>query len=209
VSVISCQSPSHDLFAPASTLYQHYQEIRRFTAELCAPLIPEDYILQSMPDASPTRWHLAHTTWFFETFFLSRAMAGYRPYHPHYNYLFNSYYHGVGPQFSRPQRGLLSRPSVSEVFAYRDYVDWQMNVFLREASLDDIDPALAATLELGLHHEQQHQELILTDLKHAFSCNPLCPVFQKDTSAGEARSAPPIDWAPFQQGLYEIGHGGG
>jgi ergothioneine biosynthesis protein EgtB len=205
----ACLSLHHESLAPSSSLYQRFQDVRRFTAELCAPLVPEDYVLQSMPDASPTRWHLAHTTWFFETFFLARAMPGYRPYHPHYNYLFNSYYHGAGPQFSRAQRGLLSRPSVSEVFAYRDYVDWQMNVFLQEASLDDLDPALEAVLELGLHHEQQHQELILTDLKHAFSFNPLCPVYHKDTSAGRSTtSASPMDWAPFPKGLYEVGHPG-
>lgn len=204
----ACLDLSHDLFAPPSSLYKRFQDVRRFTAELCAPLIPEDFVLQSMPDASPTRWHLAHTTWFFETFFLPQAMPSYRPYHPHYNYLFNSYYHGAGPQFSRPQRGLLSRPSVSEVFAYRDYVDWQMNVFLQEAGGGEIDSDLATILELGLHHEQQHQELILTDLKHAFSCNPLCPIYHKDTGVPHSRPAPPMGWKRFGEGLYEIGHPG-
>src|SRR5215475_7558114 len=138
------------------SLAERYREVRRATDRLAEPLSAEDCTVQSMPDASPVKWHLAHTSWFFETFVLERGVAGYRPYHGEFRVLFNSYYNGVGAQHPRPERGLLSRPSLDEVRAYRTAVDERMLTLLaRDAS----DPDLAALLELGLHHEQQHQEL--------------------------------------------------
>jgi hypothetical protein len=144
----------------ATTPLEDYQTVRRTTERLCAPLATEDYVVQAMPDASPTKWHLAHTAWFFETFVLRPHLAGYRPLVETYRSLFNSYYNSVGPQFPRPERGHLSRPTVDEVYAYRAHVDKAM------AALPRLDPALETIVALGLHHEQQHQELIVTDLKY-------------------------------------------
>jgi ergothioneine biosynthesis protein EgtB len=156
-----------------------------------------------MPDVSPTRWHLAHTTWFFETFVLT-ARPDYRVYHPEFNYLFNSYYNTVGPQFARPRRGLLSRPGLGEVRQYRQYVDEQM---LRLLANEALSAQTASIVELGLHHEQQHQELMLTDIKHVFSCNPLWPAYREDeipVSGAVAAS----NWIHFGEGIYRIGHDG-
>ncbi len=157
-----------------------------------------------MPDASPTKWHLAHTTWFFETFVLARARPGYTPFHPRFGYLFNSYYETVGRMHPRAQRGLLTRPSVSEVQRYRDHVDHEMAVLLARGS---IDAAMAAVIEVGLHHEQQHQELILTDLKHGFSVNPLRPVYRERTTS-PAYPVPSLEWIDHPGGLVELGHRG-
>jgi ergothioneine biosynthesis protein EgtB len=182
-----------------------YRRVRRQTEDLCRPLEIDDYGLQSMPDASPIKWHLAHTTWFFETFVLAEQMPSYRKFHPTFEYLFNSYYHAVGPRWARPQRGLLSRPTVAEVFRYREHVDEQMSQLLTGAEAGP----LAATIVIGLHHEQQHQELMLTDLKHGWSFNPLAPVYRP-----AARSAPAdaprlkLDWQTFDGGIRAIGHQG-
>jgi len=165
---------------------------------LTAPLSAEDCALQSMPDASPAKWHLAHTTWFFETFVLEPHAKGYRALDPAYRVLFNSYYHGVGERHPRPERGMLSRPSLDEVLAYRRHVD--------EAILAANDLP-AALLELGLHHEQQHQELILTDIKHLLSRNPLKPAYQKQWPLTPIRARAPR-WIGFAGGLHEIGHAG-
>ena len=160
--------------------------------------------MQSMPDVSPTKWHLAHTTWFFENFLLVPHAPGYRVYHEQYHYLFNSYYYTVGQMHLRPQRGLLTRPTVAEVFAYRDHVDTRM-----ERLLDDMagDAALDQLVTLGLNHEQQHQELMLTDIKHVLSVNPLQPAYRNDLTApsGDAR---PIEWHDFPEGVREIGNPG-
>src|SRR5262249_51114464 len=153
-----------------------YPKIRAQTEALCQPLMIEDYAVQSMPDASPVKWHLAHTSWFFETFILRRR-AGYQPFHSQFEVLFNSYYNTVGEQYPRPRRGLLSRPTVDEIYRYRAHVDREMGAVLTEAGPSDA-AALHAVIELGLHHEQQHQELILTDLKHLFAANPLYPVYR-------------------------------
>jgi hypothetical protein len=158
-------------------------EVRRATELLAAPLSAEDQMVQSMPDASPTKWHLAHTTWFFETFALAPRAPGYRVFDGAFAYLFNSYYESLGPRHRRPDRGLLSRPSLAEVKRYREHVDEALARFLREG---DPDAATLETLELGLHHEQQHQELLLTDAKHLLSCNPMRPAYRADP-----RSAPP------------------
>jgi ergothioneine biosynthesis protein EgtB len=185
-----------------SALAEHFRRVRDATVLLCQPLEDEDYVVQSMPDASPAKWHLAHTTWFFEEFLLRRAVDGYRPYDERFGYLFNSYYNAVGPMHERPNRGLLSRPTVAEVLAYRTHVDEQMQLLLASPI-----GALASTVTLGLHHEQQHQELLLTDIKHLFACNPLKPVYQaREEPAWHA--VPPLSFVPLQAGLTEIGHAG-
>jgi ergothioneine biosynthesis protein EgtB len=183
---------------------ERYRAIRQHTESLCKPLVTEDYVVQSMPDVSPTKWHLAHTTWFFETFVLSPHSPGYSSFDPHFAYLFNSYYVTVGDRHCRQNRGLLSRPTVSEVYAYRKHVDAGMARFLAglsEAQLRAIEPIM----EIGLHHEQQHQELMLTDIKHVFWVNPLRPAYQ-DAPKAAANQLPPMRWIEFQEGLHWIGH---
>jgi ergothioneine biosynthesis protein EgtB len=184
-------------------------EVRRATEGLAAPLSAEDQMVQSMPDASPTKWHLAHTTWFFETFVLAPRAPGYRVFDPRFGYLFNSYYESVGPRHSRPARGLLSRPSLAQVRQYRGHVDEALGRFLREGDPDD---ATLAVIELGLHHEQQHQELILTDVKHALAQNPMAPAYRADAAPAAPQSAssaaPPLVYRPCEGGLVEVGHAG-
>jgi ergothioneine biosynthesis protein EgtB len=187
------------------TLRTLYSAIRRATETLCEPLAIEDYVIQSMPDASPVKWHLAHTSWFFETFILARHLAGYRPFHPQFNFLFNSYYESVGPRWSRPARGLLSRPTVEEIYRYRAYVDAYMADLVTWADASFFE-TMASNMVLGLHHEQQHQELIVTDLKHAFAANPLHPVYRQ--ALPEQGALPHSDWLPFPEGLALIGHDG-
>jgi ergothioneine biosynthesis protein EgtB len=193
-----------------------YAAVRTATERLCAPLEPEDLQLQPMPDASPAKWHLAHTTWFFETFLLVPHAAGYRPFHAKYCHLFNSYYEAVGSRHPRAERGLLSRPTVREVYAYRRAVDEAVGDWLGRG---EVPPELAAVVELGLNHEQQHQELLLTDLKAAFARNPLFPAY---ASVGRVESSRPavtrgnitagLEARPalrdFPGGLVEIGHAG-
>ena len=183
------------------TLLARYQRVRQASLDLAAPLEVEDMVVQSMPNASPTRWHLAHTTWFFEHFLLAPRGTGFQPYREGWDYLFNSYYYSVGDMHRRPERGLLSRPTVAEIRAYRDHVDAQM------AELIDRNPGdteLEFLLELGLNHEQQHQELILTDIKHALSRNPLRPAYRKDLQAQPA-SSEPLHYTEFSGGIVEIG----
>jgi ergothioneine biosynthesis protein EgtB len=181
-----------------------YAAVRALTETLAAPLGPEDSCVQSMPDASPTKWHLAHTTWFFETLVLMPHAPNYEPYDRRFQYLFNSYYEALGARHPRPQRGLLTRPALNEVFKYRRHVDSAMaQLFERtpaaqRAGFEDI-------AELGLHHEQQHQELILTDIKHVFSCNPLLPRYTP-ASPVAVKSAPPLGWGDFAGGIVPIGH---
>jgi ergothioneine biosynthesis protein EgtB len=189
-----------------SDLSQQFISVRGQTEQLCSPLEPEDYGLQSMPDASPPKWHLAHSTWFFETFLLTPYVPGYKPFNPAFSYLFNSYYEAVGQRWPRPQRGLLSRPSVAEVYRYRSYVDSQMLSWLAEAKPENLRE-VQSTLILGLNHEQQHQELLLTDLKNAFALNPMRPVY-KEMPSEQATSTSPPPWLRFSAGLYQIGHDG-
>ena len=184
-------------------LAARYAGIRRATRELAAPLSAEDCAIQSMPDASPVKWHLAHTTWFFETFVLTPHRPGYRVFEPAFRVLFNSYYHAVGDKHPRPERGLLSRPGLDEVLEYRCYVDEVMEEMLAS----EPSPAIAQLIELGLHHEQQHQELILTDVKHLLSRNPLKPAYQAHWPLIPVRACEPR-WIGFEGGLYSIGHGG-
>lgn len=190
---------------PRGTTAGRYVEIRRKTRALAAPLSAEDCAIQSMPDASPVKWHLAHTTWFFETFLLSPHRTDYRPFDPAYRVLFNSYYHAVGERHPRPQRGMLSRPGLAEVLAYRDHVDKTMLELLHD---ERVPGELAPLLELGLQHEQQHQELILTDLKHLLSCNPLRPAYQRQWPLTPVH-ARQRGWITFDAGLRDIGHAGG
>ncbi|HYN61812.1 MAG TPA: ergothioneine biosynthesis protein EgtB [Rubrivivax sp.] len=179
-----------------------YREVRAQSERLVAPLSAEDCQLQSMPDASPSKWHLAHTTWFFETFVLERFESAFRPFDAGYRVLFNSYYQGVGPQHPRAHRGLLSRPGLDEVSAYRRQVDARMHSLL-EQRCDDGE--LRGMLQLGLNHEQQHQELLLTDIKHALSCNPSWPAYAAPQhDAGVPTQA--LRWLGVPGGLVDIGH---
>ncbi len=183
-----------------------YAAIRAQTETLAAPLSAEDQTVQSMADCSPTKWHRAHTTWFFETFLLARFAPGYSVFDPSYGYLFNSYYEAVGPRHPRPERGLLSRPGVAEIAGYRRHVDEAMERLI--AALEAaIWREAAALLELGLQHEQQHQELILMDIKHALSLNPLQPVYRAQAPAAP-RAVPALSWHAVAGGLRQIGHGG-
>ena len=173
--------------ASMSILAARFQRVRRRSMALCRGLSAEDLMLQSMPDASPGKWHLAHTTWFFEQFVLARD-AAYRRYQSAWNVLFNSYYQSVGPMHVRAQRGLLSRPSLSQVHDYRDHVDAAIAGLLAR----DDSAELAALIELGLQHEQQHQELLLTDIKHALWCNPLQPAYADERTTGSTTAAAPL-----------------
>ena len=187
-------------------LAERLAAVRRATESLCEPLEIEDFVVQSMPDASPAKWHLAHTTWFFETFLLEAYRPGYRPQHPAYRSLFNSYYVAVGPRHARPERGLVTRPTVAEVRAYRAAIDEQVQALLRDPAAG-ARPEVLAIAELGIHHEQQHQELILTDLLHAFSRNPLGPVYRPGPPPPATRAA--ATFGSFPGGRQRIGHEGG
>lgn len=184
-------------------LAARYRRVREASDALCAGLAAEDLALQSMPSASPLKWHLAHTSWFFETFLLGRE-PGHRPLRPGWEFLFNSYYQSVGPMHARAQRGLLSRPTAAEILDYRGEVDAAMLELL--ARRDDADTA--ALLRLGLEHEQQHQELMLMDLLHLFSLNPLHPVYRAPPPRAPA-PAPALRWHEGRAGIVEIGHAGG
>jgi ergothioneine biosynthesis protein EgtB len=190
----------------SSDLVERYSRVRAATESACAPLSPEDMVVRSMPDASPAKWHLAHTTWFFETFVLSHSSLGdYQSFHPEFNFLFNSYYEAVGSRHPRASRGLLTRPSVDEVRRYREHVDREMVKLL--ARLDPSDD-LIGIIEIGLSHEQQHLELLLTDIKHLFSLNPLRPAYRELPVPGK-QPAVPMKWSGFAEGIYSIGHAGG
>ena len=160
---------------PEDIRLTRYVSVRSRSERLCAPLSAEDHVPQPVSDVSPPKWHLAHTTWFFEEFVLARQVPGYEPFHPRFGYLFNSYYQTVGRMHPRPQRGLLTRPTVAEVWRYREHVDLAMAKLLGRGVTGEV----AAVIEVGLQHEQQHQELVLTDLKHGLACNPLAPVYHE------------------------------
>ena len=184
-----------------------FSAVRAATEELCAPLQTEDYVVQSMSDVSPTKWHLAHTTWFWETFLLKPNFAGYQEINPDYAFLFNSYYVQAGERHCRAQRGYISRPTVAEVFDYRHAVDSAMHQFL--SRIDDNDAEIIERIELGLNHEQQHQELMLTDIKHVFSVNPLRPVYRPRTeSAARISTRQTSRWLKIEGGLHQVGHSG-
>jgi ergothioneine biosynthesis protein EgtB len=188
-------------------LRDRFHQIRKFTNALCIGLEPEDCVVQSMPDVSPTKWHLAHTTWFFETFLLKKFVPGYRAEIPEYAYLFNSYYNAAGDMHRRDLRGLISRPTVSQAQRYRASVDSHIDDLLSnpdESLLDEIEPILI----LGIHHEQQHQELLITDIKHVFAQNPLYPVFRQRNRDVAANGSTPIRFIDFDETVTAIGHDG-
>lgn len=188
----------------ARDLAEAFLAVRNETERRAAPLTPEDQVIQSMTDASPTKWHRGHTTWFFEQFLLGEYCAGYQPFHRDFAYLFNSYYVNAGPRHARHQRGLVTRPDAGEIAAYRRHVDAAMVKFFHEAGEDTL-AKIAPLVEVGLNHEQQHQELMLTDILHAFAQNPIPPVydslwkFPASTSAGEG-------WVSLNEGIHTIGH---
>jgi ergothioneine biosynthesis protein EgtB len=187
-------------------LLEQYRRVRRFSEQLCQTLEPEDCVIQTMPEMSPTKWHLAHTSWFFETFVAKPHLRDYRPLHLQYAFLFNSYYNAAGKMHARPQRGLISRPTVRETYAYRQHVDAAIESLLEAADPPELK-ALAPLIALGLNHEQQHQELILTDIKHAFWMNPLRPVFCPEKPPHEP-AASSSGWRQFEAGIHHIGHSG-
>jgi ergothioneine biosynthesis protein EgtB len=180
---------------------ERFQQVREMTDLLVSAITPEDAVLQSMPDASPTKWHLAHTTWFFEQFVLTFD-SSYRPYHPTYSYLFNSYYQKAGTLYPRESRGLISRPTLSEILDYRYHVDTAVRCLLDDIS-PEMEPELYRRLEIGEMHEQQHQELILMDIQHLLFQNPLRPgLFPEAPEPNKPRI---LAWVPFERGLYEVG----
>jgi ergothioneine biosynthesis protein EgtB len=189
----------------ADALLDRYDEVRGYTERLAAPLSPEDQTVQSMPDVSPTKWHRAHVTWFFETFVLAENEPGFRQFQDQYWFLFNSYYEAVGPRYSRPLRGVISRPGAHDVGLYRGNVDDRMRDLVSGVDEGTLTK-LAPTIELGFHHEQQHQELLLMDIKHVLSLNPLQPVY----AGAPLRSSDPgrLGWKDYDGGLVEIGHEG-
>lgn len=182
-----------------SSLVYDFKRVRQASLDLASPLSEEDMQIQSMPDASPTKWHLAHTSWAFETFVLKPHLSNYKVFHPEYEYLFNSYYNAIGKQYPRPQRGLLSRPSLKEILEYRSYIDQQMHGFLLSGGED-----MVGLVRLMINHEQQHQELILTDILHALSHNPLYPQYDRRKRVNYQQLG--LEWTRFDSGLYPIGH---
>jgi len=194
------QEPQQD-----AALCSRYPAVRARSEALCAPLEPEDCVMQTMPDVSPPKWHLAHVSWFFETFLLKPYLPGYREFDPRYAVLFNSYYEGAGAIYPRAERGRLSRPTLAEVYRYRRHIDEAMTELLEDVQAMR-RPEVALRVSLGLHHEQQHQELLLTDIKHIFASQPLRPVY---CDAAAAAAVPPNSaWREYPGGLREIGHAG-
>ena len=190
--------------APEPSLIAAFNAVRAHSRTLAAPLSEEDCQVQSMPDASPVKWHLAHTSWFFETFILERFEPGFRPFNPAFRMLFNSYYNGIGEKFTRAQRGLLTRPDLKEVHAYRKDVERRISALLEHSN---VAPEIDELVTLGLQHEQQHQELIVTDAKHLLAINPLQPEYGLDF---DTPVAPPanLEWRNFAAGIVDIGHSG-
>jgi ergothioneine biosynthesis protein EgtB len=190
-----------------SEVLQQFRTVRQDSENLCKPLKIEDYVIQTASQASPAKWHLAHVTWFYETFILTVFAPNYREFHPRFRYLFNSYYEQVGEFFPRPQRGLLSRPTVEEVYRYRNYVDDQMAQLLTTASEAEWSNIITRLI-IGLHHEQQHQELLLTDIKYNLAFNPLRPAYREDLPTTPRRTTPQLNWLEYAGGLESIGYEG-
>ena len=203
--------PSTNILAPADTLDARsvlenlYHEVRAATVALSMPLSDADATVQSMPDASPAKWHLAHTTWFFESMVLANAASNYQAFDERFNFLFNSYYESVGARHPRPLRGLLTRPTLAEVLAYREYVDAAIAQLLQKMPAD----GLLKVIELGCHHEQQHQELLLTDILHLFAQNPLQPAYRESVPLPVELVDRSQTYRGFRGGLIELGHRGG
>jgi len=196
-------SPSRS--ADSSQTLKLYRAVREASRSLGAPLSDADATVQSMPDASPAKWHLAHTTWFFETMVLAPYVPGYRVFDESFNFLFNSYYETIGERHPRPMRGMITWPSLDTVFAYRDHVDSAVEALLNTS----LSPAVAELVELGCHHEQQHQELLLTDILHLFAQNPMRPAYKDPGPVGVGNGEPdPTRYRSYQGGIVEIGHDG-
>jgi ergothioneine biosynthesis protein EgtB len=193
----------HDVEAPS--LAKRLVATRLLSLELARPLSDEDQVVQANDDASPTKWHLAHTTWFFEAFLLKAFLPGYRLFDESFEYCFNSYYESVGPRQPRARRGLLTRPSAGEVRAYRDYVDEALARLFRNG---DVPARALELIELGINHEQQHQELLLTDILSLFSAEPLKPAYRRAGPGVAVSDAIPLDFVPFPGGIFEVGHDG-
>ena len=193
--------PTTATSAPAATLVARYSFVRQATLQLIAPLSPEDLMVQSSPDASPAKWHLAHTSWFFETFVLRNFAPDYQPFHPDFHWLFNSYYNALGEMPEKKLRASFSRPPLDAILAYRTHVDAAINKLL----VNPTDDEVIRRIVLGLEHEQQHQELIATDIKHALFTNPLHPAYIEKPAPSSETIAPPLEWLPFAPGLTEVG----
>ncbi len=196
-----------DYGADVAILLRRLRETRDHSIKLIEPLSPEDMVVQAMDDTSPAKWHLAHTTWFFERFILLEHLAGYRVFDDKFNYCFNSYYETQGPRHPRPRRGLLTRPSSDEVLAYREHVDEALERLFERRIADRLD--VAVLIELGINHEQQHQELLLTDMLAVFAANPLSPAYRPRSVRAMAKEAVPLRWVGHEGGIHEIGHSGG
>jgi ergothioneine biosynthesis protein EgtB len=188
----------------SSTLRERLAETRQLSADLASPLSDEDQVVQAMDDTSPTKWHLAHTTWFFEAFLLRQFLSGYRLFDESFEYCFNSYYESVGPRHPRPKRGLLTRPSAQQVRDYRAHVDEALDRLLE----DDLPDDAASLAELGINHEQQHQELLLTDILSLFAAGPLKPAYRETGPGVLAHEAEPLEFVSFKGGIVAVGHDG-
>ena len=202
-SMLLANAPAH---SASDTLANALQQVRQQSVAYCEPLALEDYGLQAVAETSPPKWHLAHTSWFFETFILKPFANGYSVFHPQFEYLFNSYYNGIGEQFPRPSRGLLSRPTVAEVLAYREHVDRAMLALLEALEHPQRETILTRTL-LGIHHEHQHQELFFTDIKFSLHINPLTPAYRQAPVPWQQGACPDHGWLAFDGGLSECGAG--
>ncbi|TVR36704.1 MAG: ergothioneine biosynthesis protein EgtB [Balneolaceae bacterium] len=188
-------------------LVQRFKKIRDFTEMLTEPLETEDFVIQAVEETSPVKWHLAHTSWFFEAFVLKKGMEDYESLHPQYDYIFNSYYVQTSDPHCRDQRGNLSRPTVKQVFEFRKFINRKMYAFIESLSESEFE-TWKPVIEIGLHHEQQHQELLLTDLKFLFAQNPLYPIY-KERSRPFGREQQKLNWIQFEEGVYQAGHEGG
>ena len=187
-------------------LITRFKAVRNFTEQLSEPLEIEDYVVQAMENTSPTKWHLAHVSWFFETFLLDKVYDDYESLHPQYSYIFNSYYLQTGKPHTRSKRGLLTRPTVREVYEYRNYVNKEVLNFLEDATDEQLQE-YGPVIEIGNHHEQQHQELMITDFKYLFAQNPLLPAY-RDIDRPDSDTVGDLNWVSFEEGIYEIGNAG-
>lgn len=189
------------------TLKERYQQVRQQTMDICAPLEREDYVVQPVVDVSPPKWHLGHSTWFFENFILAEHQPGYRLFDERLNWFFNSYYESQGPRILRSKRGNMTRPNLETVLTYRRHVDEHMATFLDTTSAEKL-AEVYDFIDLGLHHEQQHQELLVTDLKYILGHNPFYPVYQKEQDQPPVKEVPSLGFHKIAEGIYEIGHEG-
>src|SRR5215469_4806357 len=204
-SVVTFPAPAREGRPTATALREQYIAVRNQTDSLAAPLSAEDQMVQSCPEASPSKWHLAHTSWFFETFLLTQHLKEYRPFHPQFRTLFNSYYNAVSMQPEKALRDTFSRPALEEIQKYRRYIDEHMALLLES---DALPPSVLDLVELGINHEQQHQELLVTDIKHAFWVNPLRPAYQANAVASADEDAAPQRPQSYEEGVHEVGASG-